>query len=207
LRRARRALSAVALAALCACSKKPDLLLKTLVAEDAADANNPGLGPSEKKIREDKRLEAVLRLNSDGALQSAEQRFLAARILVHGHAPEHYRLAFELSKSAAKDGVVEARWLAANAEDRYRMSLDRPQLYGTQFELDPKTQKWSLYPVDPSITDDERSYWDVRPLAESRKLVGDLNREGLPAFSSRLRRERDEALTGSSTISTNSRPK
>jgi hypothetical protein len=46
------------------------------------------------------------------------------------------------------------------------MHAERPQRFGTQYQGDPQTKQMKLYPVDPSVTDEERARWGFPPLAE-----------------------------------------
>jgi hypothetical protein len=48
-----------------------------------------------------------------------------------------------------------------------------PQLYGTQFKK--VDDRWVLWEVAPTITDEERAKWNVPPLAEQRKKLETLN--------------------------------
>jgi hypothetical protein len=68
---------------------------------------------------------------------------------------------------------ASARWLAAAAEDRVHMLRSEPQRWGTQFRKEAGT--YVLYPVDPSVTDAERAAWNVPPLADTRKMIEELN--------------------------------
>jgi hypothetical protein len=106
----------------------------------------------------------------------ADDYYHAAMILQHGRTAEDFDLAHQLSLKASELEPTDraARWLAAATKDRYLMTLGKPQLYGTQFKRDPGGP-WYLYPVDPSITDEERAKWNVPPLAEAKKRAEALN--------------------------------
>jgi len=82
-----------------------------------------------------------------------------------------WALAHLLAKSAAEQGRDSARWLAAAALDRYLVYSGKPQKYGTQTVLDPKTEKMVNPPVDPATTDAERAKWHVEPLSAYMKRV------------------------------------
>ena len=63
--------------------------------------------------------------------------------------------------------------LPAAAEDRQRMALGKPQRYGTQYKKVDGT--WQLWPVDPSVTDEERARWHCPPLASQQASVDKMN--------------------------------
>lgn len=68
-----------------------------------------------------------------------------------------------------------AKWLAAASKDRSLMWQGKPQLYGTQFKR--VDNRWVLWEVDPTVTDEERAKWNVPPLAEQKKKEAELNAE------------------------------
>ncbi|HVT60680.1 MAG TPA: hypothetical protein VHR45_20075 [Thermoanaerobaculia bacterium] len=126
--------------------------------------------------RDRARRQRVLEIHRAGGLEAADDYYHAAMILQHGSAAEDFDLAHRLGVRASELDPTnrQARWLAAAAKDRYLMTLGKPQLYGTQFKRD-QGGPWFLYPVDPSITDDERAKWNVPPLAEAKKRAEALN--------------------------------
>ncbi len=127
------------------------------------------------------RLRKVLELVENDQLVKPSDFLHAAMILQHGSETRHYELAHELAQKAADQGYVpevgevNPLWLAAAAKDRSLMSQGKPQLYGTQSKRDTMEGPWYLYQVDPSITDEERARFHVRPLSELAKRVEDLN--------------------------------
>jgi hypothetical protein len=147
--------------------------------EDEADR---GTAPNVKadwqaiSERDGARRKRVLELFRSASLKVADDYYHAAMILQHGSAAEDFDLAHQLSLKASdlEPTNLEARWLAAASKDRYLMTLGKPQLYGTQFKRD-RGGPWYLYPVDPSITDEERARWNVPPLAELKKRAEALN--------------------------------
>ena len=66
------------------------------------------------------------------------------------------------------------RWLAAASKDRELTREGKPQLYGTQFR--DIGNGMELYPVDPSITDEERARWNVPPLADAKQRAAQMTR-------------------------------
>ena len=95
-------------------------------------------------------------------------------ILQHGGESEHYRLANALASEAMAGGHGPAKWLTAATEDRWLVSQNRPQRYGTQY-VKAEGGEWGLAPVDPGVTDDERAEYNVPPLAEALRREKEMN--------------------------------
>lgn len=66
-----------------------------------------------------------------------------------------------------------ARWLAAASKDRELMNQGKAQLYGTQFTMEG--ERWVLYQVDASVTDEEREKWNVPPLEAAKRKAEAMN--------------------------------
>jgi hypothetical protein len=96
-------------------------------------------------------------------------------VMQHGDTPEDYQRAHQWALRASELSPEHgtARWLAAAAKDRWLMNEGKPQLYGTQFIK--KDDRWVLYEVDPSVTDQERARWNVPPLAEAERRAEQMN--------------------------------
>ncbi|GMT96829.1 hypothetical protein KH5H1_09480 [Corallococcus caeni] len=143
--------------------------LKRLFAEDQADRQPPPPSPEAwKKIaeRDAMRLRRARELLDQGALKEGADFLAAGFIFQHGDTQEDYALARRMGAEAAKRGHPKGLWLAAAAWDRWLMNANRPQRFGTQYKLDPADKVVKLYPVDPSVTDEERARWGFPPLAE-----------------------------------------
>ena len=96
-------------------------------------------------------------------------------VFQHGRSTEDIQRAHDLALKAVEIDPtnVTAKWLAAAAKDRYLMRLGKPQLYGTQFRT--VDDKWEVYQVDPSVTDEERHKWNVPPIAEAHRRADEMN--------------------------------
>ena len=150
--------------------------LRAMVRADQAQRQGLDEDPAKSIKADEVRRHRVLALLAQGQLQTAEAKECAALILQHtpGYRmsegslqeanAEFYLLAHLLAKSAAEAGRRSARWLAAAALDRYLVGVGKPQKYGTQWNIDLKTGKKTVPPVDPATTDVERAAWDVEPL-------------------------------------------
>lgn len=102
-----------------------------------------------------------------GEASSSADYYHAAMVFQHGTQPSDYEQARALALKAIDLDPTNgsAKWLAAAAQDRLLMSLGKPQRYGTQFKL--VEGEWVMWKVDPSVTDEERSRWNVPSLSEA----------------------------------------
>ena len=113
-----------------------------------------------------------------GAVRTSRDYMHIAMLYQHGESADDIRLAYSLAWIAASldPSNKEARWLSAAAWDRLLVRLGRPQWYGTQFNRSSAESKWTIDPVEASVTDEERAVYGVPALAQSRKRLLDLNR-------------------------------
>jgi hypothetical protein len=134
--------------------------------------------------RDDARLARVKELYRQNKLQTGNDYFRAALILQHSQASEDYLLAHELSVVALSKGktnaqALDARGLAAATEDRFLMSIDRPQRFGTQYRLEDENapvKHYKLYKTDSGVTDELRSLMNVPSLAAAKAREAEMNR-------------------------------
>jgi hypothetical protein len=103
----------------------------------------------------------VKELCRGGMLNTGADYYHAAMVLQHGEAPEDYLLAHELCVVALAKGNQDARWLAAATEDRFLMSIGRPQRFGTQYQADGPNAEFKLYQMEEGVTDPMRSAMNV----------------------------------------------
>lgn len=120
-----------------------------------------------------------------GALRTALDYYHAAMIFQHGRDSADFAQAHRWAvQSEALDSTNPAvRWLVAAAWDRYQMSRNLPQSYGTQTDRIPRgTGPVVLYTIDTTrVTDAERRWRGVGTLAELRARLDTLNKRlGFP---------------------------
>lgn len=118
--------------------------------------------------RDEARELRVKALLSAGALRTGADFFHAAMVLQHAPTPNDYLLCHDLCVIAIGKGEERAKWLAAASLDRFLVSIDRPQRFGTQFGASRPNQPMRLRPVDPSVTDELRRAFNVPSLEEAR---------------------------------------
>ena len=118
----------------------------------------------------------VKEMIDEGGLRAADDYFHAAMIYQHGDDSTDYWMAYELaSKAVELDSTHDvAKWLSAAAMDRYLWSMDKPQIYGTQYHTIDGI--WTIEPIDTTaVTDEERRKWHVPTLEEAWKRAEGMN--------------------------------
>src|SRR5581483_3811696 len=123
-----------------------------------------------KKIErtDEERVNSVLSLIGQGEVKTPEDKFNAALVLQHtlmtfrekrlvGTSPDNYLLAHYLFKSALEADYQDARYLVAASIDRYLMSTEGRQKYGTQRVINQETGKEELVPIDRKTPNSERA--------------------------------------------------
>jgi len=153
-------------------------LLNLLEADRQERVDQPPFGTPEywaMRERDRERRVKAAQILAGGANFSAEEYYAAAQIFQHGDLPEEAYQAHRLALQAAEQGYRPARWLAAAAYDRWLMYQGKPQKYGTQYVSDGERDR--LWDVDPATTDEERSEWDVPPLAEQLRKAEEVNQK------------------------------
>lgn len=78
------------------------------------------------------RRKRVAEIFAEGYLQSSEDYLAAALIYQHGELPEHFYQAYIWASKAAELGDNSAHNLAALTIDRYLISIEKKQLFGSQ---------------------------------------------------------------------------
>jgi hypothetical protein len=146
--------------------------LARLYDQDQAD-RSPAEGKAidwEVVGRRDREREArVKELYEAGGLRTGKDYHRAAMVLQHAPRPEDYLLAHEFCVVALAKGERAARWLAAAAEDRFLMNINRPQRFGTQYRSTGPDDPVKLYEVGSGVTDALRKEMDVPTLAQARE--------------------------------------
>ena len=121
------------------------------------------------------RLARVKQFYHGQVLQTGMDFYHAAMILQHAHMPEDFLLAHEFCVVAVSRGVEQAKWLAAASEDRFLMNMEQPQRFGTQYRIDGRDGRWSLYEVSAEVEDSLRSAFDVPSLFQAQTHMDEMN--------------------------------
>ncbi|MBV9389727.1 MAG: hypothetical protein JOZ78_25170 [Chroococcidiopsidaceae cyanobacterium CP_BM_ER_R8_30] len=158
--------------------------LTRLFLQDQSDrkpANGKPIDWTVVEPRDRAREARVKELYTTDRLYTGPDYYHAAMILQHALMPEDYLLAHELCVVAISKGVEDAKWLAAASEDRFLMSINRPQRFGTQYRS-MDNQPIHLYEVTPAVTDSLRHDFNVPPLAQARERETLFNVHPKPKF-------------------------
>lgn len=155
-----------------------NLHLEELYEADQRDRTNVYGSPTaiqELRHRDGMRRSLVLEMIAQGAVNTQNDLYRAAVILLHGSQPADFLAAHRLAVTAAVGGHRPARWLAASSLDRFLMAVGLPQVYGTQFEHNPEENKYQLrLPIDDSsVLHWEKKFYNVPPVAERLKQLND----------------------------------
>lgn len=149
----------------------PSKELERLADEQLSDLEGEG----QERVRNGKRRrERVVTLYAAGAIQSAEDHYNAALVLLYGEELGHFDLARQLARIAARDGEERAWSVLAAAWDRTLIARGQPQRFGTQFVRE--NGLWSLGGVDQQTTDAERAFYGVPPLWVQRQNLEQIRR-------------------------------
>jgi hypothetical protein len=133
-------------------------------------SENPGnISYAEYIRRGDNRREEIRKLLEEGKLTSGEDFSDAALIFQHGQTPEDFLFAHVLAVEALMRGGSGDRWLAAATLDRYLQSVDRPQVFGTQYSGDKAAGNTPKPQVDPHLLNIQRTQqpYDAKLLPNS----------------------------------------
>ena len=150
--------------------------LARLMAEDQADRKPKSIDWAVVAPRDRTRLARVRALYAAGVIRTANDYYHAALVLQHGEASEDFQLAHDfcvVSMVLGNNDLANAS-LAAAAEDRFLMSIDRPQRFGTQFRSDGAGPP-RLYRVGSDVSDDLRRLMGVPSLAEANAIEAELS--------------------------------
>lgn len=113
------------------------------------------------------------------SLRTAKDYYRAAVFFIYGTNSKDSKLAVDLMKKSIALNPGINKWLLAAATDRYLLSIEKPQIYGTQYRRDDDgTLK--LAEMDAAkITDEERQEYGVRTLAQQHARIKKWNSESL----------------------------
>lgn len=122
-----------------------------------------------------RRIRVIELLNSNKVRTSLDYKN-AAMIFQHGLDSIHYRMAVELMKKSVDLDSTANKWLLAAAIDRHLLSINKPQIYGTQYYRKGPNEPWESAEIDTTkISDSERIKYGVPTLAEQKERVLAMN--------------------------------
>jgi hypothetical protein len=151
--------------------------VEQLFTEDQDDRRgfpNTKLTYKEINVRDEARRREILEMLTKTEIRTAQDYFYAAVIFHHGQTFEHYRMASSLAWIAheLEPGNSTYAWQTASSWDRMMLKKDRPQWYGVQAHRDDQNRAVLSNIDETVVSDDERSSYNVKPLAELKAKPG-----------------------------------
>ena len=126
------------------------------------------------------RRDQVSAMLAAGQLRTGRDFYNAAMIFQHGDTPDDYALAFSLTTIARKLAPEHPapKWLFAAAFDRYLLSRNMPQWYGTQSMIPANSDVETLQPIDQkAATDNDRQALNVPRLQDKLAEIAENNKQ------------------------------
>lgn len=152
---------------------------------DQADRQTSNIDWDVVSKRDSLRRVRVHQLIDSGKVNTGNDFKNAAMVFQHGNDSVDYGMAVSLMKTAIEKDTTINKWLFAAATDRYLLSKDEPQIYGTQYQKFGKDAPWQIGKIDTTkISDAERIAYGVETLAQQREKVKRLNRKQLSELMS-----------------------
>lgn len=155
---------------------KNNVMLFQMYQEDQADRMAKNIEWALVEKRDSLRLSKVNELLEKKAMHTAQDYYHAAMIFQHGDDSVAYKMAIKMmQKAIAIDSTIN-KWLLAASIDRYLMSKNEPQIYGTQY-VQYQNKPMQLYVIDTNkVSDAERIAYGVKTLAEQQAHLKLLNK-------------------------------
>lgn len=151
--------------------------LKSLYEEDQKDRSGVDINKLDEfdwewlKKRDEKRWQRVNKVYEQGFIIKPQDMYYAGMICQHGGTSDRYKMAVELSERGMKLGNKDCKWLYPRAVDRYRLSVGKAQIWGTNWDRN-SGGRWIL--AEPfnkkAKTDEERMFMGVDIGAKSKEL-------------------------------------
>jgi hypothetical protein len=115
----------------------------------------------------------VYQLLDSNKVRTSKDYHNAAMVFQHGGDSTAYGMAVKMMRKSIELDSTADKWLLAAAIDRYLLSKDEPQIYGTQYHKYGKDEPWQIAKMDTTkISDAERIEYGVETLAEQKKKLG-----------------------------------
>lgn len=146
---------------------------------DQADRTTPNIDWKIVQKNDSIREARVYQLLDSNKVRTSADYNNAALIFHHGEDSVAYGMAMKLMKKSIELDSTRSKWYLAVMTDRYLLSINKPQIYGTHYKrLDNKIVVREE--MDSTIiTDAERIECKVETLAEQREKIKNLNRKKL----------------------------
>jgi len=151
--------------------------LSEIYNNDQADRKTNSINWDEVSKRDSLRRVRVRQLLDSNLVRTSMDFQNAAMVFQHGRDTTDYGMAVKLMKKSIELDPTADKWLLAAATDRYLLSKEKLQIYGTQYNK-MGDGPWKLADMDSTqVTDEERIEFGVRTLAQQREQVKKMNRK------------------------------
>lgn len=114
-----------------------------------------------------RRCQRVFEIAAANGIVDGRDHFHAAWVMLCGESQSHFATARRFAREATLLGELRGWTLRAMAWDRWLMAGGQPQRFGTQ--IVKQGGRWSLGPVAPGVSDEERALYAVPPLYVQRQ--------------------------------------
>lgn len=121
----------------------------------------------------------VYELLDSNKIRTSADYNTAALIFHHGEDSVSYGMALKLMKKSIELDSTRNKWFLAVITDRYLLSINKPQIYGTQYKRLENGIVMREKMDSTKITDAERIEFGVETLGEQREKIINLNRKKL----------------------------
>ena len=146
--------------------EEPSDELERLADEQLSDADSES---TDRRERGRTRRGRVLDLYNRALIQTGDDHYHAALIMLYGEDVAHYELSKTFARRATALGSSRAWSIIAAAWDRSLIQRGKPQRFGTQFIRE--AGQWTLGRVDTAMSDAERAMYGVPPLWVQEQAV------------------------------------
>ncbi len=141
-------------------------------------STDPQLCFERDKVRYARAVEIVE--NKETAPLSPKSLFHLALLFQHGQKTKDYQLAQELAQESVDGGYEVARHFVCLAEDRYLLSINEKQKWGTQMGRDEEGNiilREILSDEESGVTDEARTANGIMTRTEMQKWIEDANKK------------------------------
>ncbi|AZQ43591.1 hypothetical protein [Nonlabens ponticola] len=151
--------------------------LAKIYENDQSDRMTDNINWPEVTRRDSLREVRVYEMLDSNLVVTSKDHYHAAMVFQHGGDSTAYKMAMNLMERSVELDSTANKWLLAAATDRYLQSVNKPQIYGTQY-FKMGDEPWTMEPMDTTvITDEVRKQFNVETLAEQRQQLAEMNSE------------------------------
>jgi hypothetical protein len=159
------------------CADNQELI--NMFESDQADRMSGKLTRKQINYNDSIREGRVYELLDDEKVRTAKDYTNAGLIFHHGEDSNTYAMAVKmLTKAIEMDSLVN-KWFLACATDRYLLSINKPQIYGTHYKRGDDNIVFRRELDSTIISDARRIEFGVETLAQQQEKIRRLNRKRL----------------------------